>query len=225
MATYGQFCPVAKAMEVLDERWTLLIIRELITGSSHFNELRRGLPRMSPALLSKRLRSLDRAGLVRRVQVGGKVSYALTESGLDLQEVVEALGVWGLRWVGDLGEEDLDPHLLFWDMRRTIPVAAWPRTRTVLEFRLSDLPHRAGGWWLVVTGDDVDVCDYDPGFETIATVRTTLRTLVRLWRGETRWEGALRSGDVTVDGPADVRRAIPGWLGQMRLADVAAARA
>ena len=123
MSSYGQFCPVAKAMEVLDERWTLLVVRELLMGSRHFNELRRGNPKMSPALLSKRLRRLERAGVVRRVLDGGRISYELTESGLELRPLVDALGAWGARWVGELGEEDLDPHLLMFDVRRTIPVA------------------------------------------------------------------------------------------------------
>src|SRR5690349_8837069 len=123
MPSYGQFCPVAKAMEVLDERWTLLIVRELLLGSTRFNELRRGLPKMSPALLSKRLRALERAGVVARsADEGGRSSYALTESGRELQPIVEALGVWGVRWIPEIGQADLDPHLLMWDVRRTVPV-------------------------------------------------------------------------------------------------------
>ena len=109
MPTYGQFCPVAKAMEVLDERWTLLVVRELLSGSSHFNELRRGVPKMSPALLSKRLHSLERAGVIRRTESDGRTSYTLTESGRELGDVVDALAVWGVRWIGDLGDEDFDP--------------------------------------------------------------------------------------------------------------------
>ena len=221
MPSYGQFCPVAKAMEVLDERWTMLIVRELLAGSSHFNEIRRGVPKMSPALLSKRLRSLERAGIVRRVAGDGRVTYALTESGLELRDVVQSLGTWGLRWIGELGEEDLDPHLLFWDMRRTVPVEAWPRTRTVLAFELDDVASRAAHWWLVVAGGEVDVCDYDPGYDVAARVTTGLRTLVRLWRGDEPWEPAIRRGAVRIDGPTDVRRALPDWLGQMALASAA----
>ena len=127
MSSYGQFCPVAKAMEVLDERWTLLVVRELLAGSTHFNELRRGNPKMSPALLSKRLRSLERAGVVRRDVEDGRTSYHLTDCGLELRPVVEGLGAWGIRWIGELGEDDLDPHLLLWDIRRTVPVDRWPR--------------------------------------------------------------------------------------------------
>ncbi|WP_227466995.1 winged helix-turn-helix transcriptional regulator [Nocardioides lijunqiniae] len=220
MSTYGQFCPVAKAMEVLDERWTLLVVRELLAGSSHFNELRRGVPRMSPALLSKRLRTLERAGVVRRTEQGGRTSYALTESGRELRVVVEALGVWGVRWVGELGAEDLDPHLLLWDIRRTVPLDAWPRSRTVLAIEFDDVDPRAARWWIVVSGDEVDVCDYDPGFEVTATLHTGLRTLTRLWRGDLEWAQLLAGGGCRVDGPSAVRREIPRWLGRSTLAVV-----
>ena len=135
MSGYGQFCPVAKSMELLDERWTLLVVRELLAGSTHFNDLRRGVPKMSPALLSKRLKSLTRAGVVERAEIDGRTTYSLTECGKELADVVEALGAWGVRWIGELGEADLDPHLLMWDMRRTIPIAEWPRTRTMVAFQ------------------------------------------------------------------------------------------
>ena len=220
MSTYGQFCPIAKAMEVLDERWTLLVVRELLLGSRHFNELRRGNPKMSPALLSKRLRSLERAGVVRRTDEGGRSSYELTPSGEELRPVVEALGAWGVRWVGELGEQDLDPHLLMWDVRRTVPVESWPRRRTVLAFEFEDVASKVGRWWLCVSGDDVDICDYDPGFEVDATITTSLRTMTEIWRGDRPWSQALRAGLVTVDGPTAVSRDVPVWLGQSTLAAV-----
>jgi DNA-binding HxlR family transcriptional regulator len=218
MSSYGQFCPVAKAMEVLDERWTLLVIRELLLGSTRFNELRRGVPKMSPALLSKRLRSLERAGVVSRSGSGGRTTYALTERGRELEPVVNLLGLWGLRWIGDLGEQDLDPHLLMWDMRRTLPVEAWPRARTVVAFDFDDVPRRDAAWWVVVSSGEVDVCDYDPGFEVAVSVRCSLEALTRIWRGELSWPGAVRAGRVTLDGPEEVRRAVPAWLGQSTLA-------
>lgn len=220
MASYGQFCPVAKAMEVLDERWTLLVIRELLLGGTHFNELRRGLPRMSPALLSKRLHSLERHGLLRRVVQGGRTSYLLTESGRELAPIVDALGAWGLRWIGELGEEDLDPHLLMWDIRRTVPIDRWPRSRTVLQFELQGAGDGGSRWWLVVSGGDVDLCDYDPGYEVNAVVAGSLRALVRLWRGDVSWPQALRSGAIAVRGPSSVQRLVPEWLGQSRLSAV-----
>jgi DNA-binding HxlR family transcriptional regulator len=214
MSAYGQFCPMAKAMEVLDERWTLLIVRELLLGSSHFNDLRRGVPRMSPALLSKRLKSLARAGVVHRDDVDGRTSYSLTPCGLELAGVVNALGAWGSRWIGELGDGDLDPHLLFWDMRRTVPIEDWPRARTVVEFRLTGVPVKTSHWWMVVAEGHADVCDFDPGFEVTATVQTSLRTLTEIWRGDASWSRSILDGGVTVTGAPDARRSVPTWLGQ-----------
>jgi DNA-binding HxlR family transcriptional regulator len=220
MPGYGQFCPVAKAMELLDERWTMLVVRELLAGSSHFNDLRRGVPKMSPALLSKRLKSLIRAGVVERTDIDGRTTYSLTECGKELADVVDSLGAWGVRWIGELGEEDLDPHLLMWDMRRTIPIDAWPRARTTLAFHLDGVAPKASRWWLVVASGEADVCDFDPGCEVAGTVETSLRTLTRIWRGDVDWAHAQLDGSVKVSGPADVRRAIPEWVGQATLAAV-----
>lgn len=209
---YGQFCPVSKAMELLDERWTLLVIRELVIGSRHFNELRRGLPRMSPTLLSKRLRHLTAAGVVKRRVEDGEVSYLLTEAGRELRPVVEALGVWGTRWIGELGDEDLDPKLLLWDMHRHVDRTAIPSGRTVVAFRFPDAPAALRDWWLVLTSDDIDVCDADPGHPVAVTVTASLRGLTRVWRGDTTWSDALRTEQVHVDGPESLRRAVPGWF-------------
>ncbi|TFV60308.1 transcriptional regulator [Mycobacterium sp. PS03-16] len=220
MSGYGQFCPVAKAMEVLDERWTLLVVRELLLGGSHFNELRRGVPKMSPALLSKRLKTLARAGIVDRVEIGGRTTYVLTPRGQELAPVVDALGTWGVRWIAELGDADLDPHLLMWDIRRSVPLEAWPPGRTTVAFRLSGVDLRTSRWWLVVTDGQADVCDVDPGHDVTATVEAGLRTLTELWRGDFTWEQALLDGRVTVSGPAAVRRAVPGWIGRGALAAV-----
>jgi len=220
MSGYGQFCPVAKAMEVLDERWTLLVVRELLAGSTRFNELRRGNPRMSPALLSKRLRSLERVGVVRREMVDGHASYSLSESGEELREIVVSLGRWGTRWVGELGEQDLDPHLLMWDIKRSIPVHEWPQARTVVRIRFDDVPAKVASWWLVTTAGEVDICDVDPGFEQAVGVQTSLRKLTEIWRGDVSWEHAIGDGSLVVDGPTDVRRALPRWVGQGMFAAV-----
>lgn len=187
MSGYGQFCPMSKAMELLDEWWTLLVVRELLLGSRHFNDLRRGVPKMSPALLSKRLKSLTRAGVVERVEIDGRTSYSLTPCGQELGEVVDALGRWGLRWIGELGEDDLDPHLLMWDMRRTVAIEAWPRSRTTVAFHLDGVAPKASRWWMVVADGGVDVCDFDPGYDVAGTVATSLLTLTRIWRGDVGW--------------------------------------
>lgn len=211
-AAYGQFCPVAKAMELLDERWTLLVVRELVCGSRHFNELRRGVPRMSPALLSKRLQRLARAGIVERRPGHARVEYVLTDAGRELQPIVEALGSWGVRWIGDLGDEDLDPHLLLWDVHRHVDLAAVPDGRTVVHFAFTDVPAGHRGWWLVVTRDGADVCDADPGHPVTVTIEASLRGLVRVWRGDRTWDAAVRAGEITVRGPAPVRRLVPSWF-------------
>ncbi len=218
---YGQFCPVAKAMELLDERWTLLIIRELMLGSQHFNALRRGVPRMSPALLSKRLQTLVRAGVVERWEDGNRVTYRLSESGKELEPIVVALGQWGIRWISELGDEDLDPHLLLWDMRRSMALDAVPPGRVVIRFRFRDLAADAD-WWLVVADGEVDVCDYDPGYDVVGRLSTSLRVLTEVWRGDRSWPSALRAGDVVVHASSDVERQIPGWLGQSSIAQAVA---
>ena len=211
---------MSKAMEVLDERWTLLIVREMLLGSTHFNDIRRGVPRMSPALLSKRLKSLCRAGVVQRHDRDGRTTYTLTPAGRELEAVVAGLMQWGVRWVGELGEADLDPHLLMWDIRRTVSVDVWPRTRTVVAFALTGVTARAAHWWLVVADGQADMCDFDPGFDVAATVRADLRTLTRIWRGDTSWPRALLNADVEITGVGDARREVPVWLGQSRASSI-----
>jgi DNA-binding HxlR family transcriptional regulator len=209
---YGQFCPVAKAMELLDERWTLLVIRELMMGSRHFNALRRGVPRMSPALLSKRLQTLVRAGVVERWEDGNRVTYRLTESGKELEPIVQALGRWGIRWIPELGDEDLDPHLLLWDIHRSVDREAVPDGRTVIGFVFPEVRPATRRWWIVITGEGIDVCDVDPGFPVRVTVEASLRTLTLIWRGDLSWSIALRSGDLVLHGDPQAQRALPRWL-------------
>lgn len=211
-ASYYQFCPVSKAMELLDERWTMLVVRELVSGSQHFNELRRGLPRMSPTLLSRRLHQLVRAGVVDREVEGNDVRYVLTQAGHELRPVVEALGAWGIRWIGELGDQDLDPKLLLWDMHRNIDQDAIPNGRTVVQFRFPDAPSDARDWWLVITDGEADVCDVDPGYAVAVTVTANLRSMVQVWRGDLSWSNALRAGAVEVMGPERLRRAVPHWF-------------
>ncbi|MBB2943045.1 DNA-binding HxlR family transcriptional regulator [Actinoplanes lutulentus] len=211
-ASYGSFCPVAKAMELLDERWTMLVIRELFSGSRRFNELRRGLPRMSPSLLSRRLQQLAAAGLVARQEFGSEVEYELTTAGRELEPIVVALGVWGTRWIPELGDRDLDPKLLLWDMHRMVDHSAVPPRRTVLWFRFPAAARQVRHWWLVITPDEADVCDFDPGHDIDVTVTADLRCLTDVWRGERTWASALRAGEVAFEGPEQLRRALPGWF-------------
>jgi DNA-binding HxlR family transcriptional regulator len=205
-------------MEVLDERWMMLVLRELLLGSSHFNEVRRGVPRMSPALLSKRLQTLVKAGVVERHVEGKRVTYHLTPAGRELMPVLEAIGRWGLRWMRELYDEDLDPFYLLWDIRRSIDLEEVPDTTTVLSFRFSDVDPSVRQWWMVIRREGVDICDFDQGYEVLAYIEASLRTLTRLWRGDFSWREKLRSGEVRIDGGPVARRLVPRLLGRSFLA-------
>ena len=212
---YGQFCPIAQAAEVVAERWTPLVLRELIAGSHRFNEIRRGVPLISPSLLSQRLRELESAGLVeRRPVAGGKGSeYHLTRSGEEIAPVIEGLGAWGARWLTrDLRQDELDPALLMWDVRRRADAAAAPGDRTVVHFRLRGAPRGKGRWWLVFDRGEVDLCLADPGHEVDLHVTAPLRTLVDVWMGREPLTRAVRSGAVELDGSRDQVRAFTAWF-------------
>ncbi|GAA1512306.1 helix-turn-helix domain-containing protein [Dactylosporangium maewongense] len=211
-ASYYQFCPVAKTMELLDERWTLLVVRELVGGDRHFNDLRRGLPRMSPTLLSKRLQHLVAAGIAERHKSGVEVRYRLTPAGQELAPIVAALGEWGIRWIGHLGDQDLDPKILLWDMHRRVDHDALPSGRTVIQFEFPAVAASLRNWWLVLTPTEADVCDADPGFDVAVHVTADLRSMVEVWLGDLDWSDALRSGAVTIQGPPDLRRDVPAWF-------------
>jgi DNA-binding HxlR family transcriptional regulator len=213
MSRYGQFCPVSKTMELLDERWTMLVIRELLMGSRSFNDLRRGVPRMSPALLSTRLQMLARKGVIERHQDGARVTYTLTKAGRELGPIVEAIGAWGVRWIPELGDEDLDPHLLMWDIHRNIDLEEVPPGRTVLRFTFRDIEGSGRDWWLVIKQTEgVDLCDFDPGGTPVGTVDTDLRTLTEVWMGDRVWADVMRTGRLRLEAPVPVRRAVPRWL-------------
>jgi DNA-binding MarR family transcriptional regulator len=167
---------------------------------------------MSPALLSTRLRTLVRAGVIERHEDGNRVTYELTPAGRELRPIIEAIGTWGIRWIPDLGDEDLDPHLLMWDIRRNIALDEVPPGRTVVQFTFLDIADSARDWWLVITSDGVDLCDFDPGDAVAATLETDLRTLTRIWRGDLTWPRAQQSGDLHLDGSPQARRAVPRWL-------------
>ncbi len=220
MGSYGQFCPVARAMELLDERWTLLVVRELLAGSRHFNDLRRGVPRMSPSLLTKRLRTLHDAGVVERHEGPNSVTYELTAAGRELHHVVEALGIWGTRWMPEIGDHHLDPRLLMWDLHRNVDLEAMPDGRTVLEFHLPDAKPRARDWWVVADDEGADLCDDDPGYEITARIEASLETLSRVWIGEIAWDRAVRAGDLRISAPDHVRRQLPTWLTLSHFASV-----
>jgi DNA-binding HxlR family transcriptional regulator len=215
--SYSQFCPVAMAAEVLGTRWTLLLLRELVSGSTRFNDLRRGVPRMSPALLSKRLKELEAAAVIERVPVAnepGIFEYRLTEAGRELKPVIEAIGCWGQRWIDlEVSLEKLDPGLLMWDMRRNIDPRPMPRTRSTIQVIFSDLPEGRRNWWLVVEpGKDVDLCSVDPGFDVDLYLSTDLRTMTEIWMGYTAISRAKEQGRLLITGSRQLEADLGAWL-------------
>jgi DNA-binding HxlR family transcriptional regulator len=209
---YGQYCPVAKAAELIDQRWTLLVIRELVAGSTRFNDLHRGVPRMSRTLLSKRLRQLVADGFVERREQPNGATYELTEAGRQFRTIIEALGEWGVRWIDSLTDEDLDPAFLLWDMQRSVHRQALPDRRTVLAITFRELEGELRDWWLVLSRDEVDVCEHDPGFGNDVILDTELRTFVRVWRGDIGWDDAVRAHRLEVHGATALRRQVPSWF-------------
>lgn len=212
MDSYGQYCPIAKAAEVFDQRWTLLVIRELIAGSDRFNDLHRGVPRMSRSLLSKRLTQLAEAGLVERRDDGGGPVYRLTEAGEELQPVLERIGEWGMRWLDLLNADELDPASLLWDVRRRVDADALPAGQTVLALTFEDLEPELRDWWLLMDAEETEICDDDPGYTIDVALETPIRTFVRVWRGDVGWADALRGGGMTIRGPEHLRRQLPDWF-------------
>lgn len=222
MRGYGQFCPVAKASEILAERWTPLVLRELLGGEHRFNDIRRGVPLMSRSLLARRLRELERAGVVEKRRVAGRKTpeYFLTPAGEELRPVIDGMGVWAQRWLlFDVAEQDLDPSLLMWDVKRNVVRERLPDHRVVVRFDLSDVGGEMARWWLLADAGEVDVCLTDPGFEVDLRVVVELRSLTRYWLGQLDWRQLLASG-MKLDGPAWAVRGLPEWLGRGALADV-----
>ncbi|WP_447749843.1 winged helix-turn-helix transcriptional regulator [Sphingopyxis fribergensis] len=217
-ASYGQFCPVAMAAEILCTRWTIVLVRELAAGSTRFNDLRRGVPRMSPALLSQRLKDLEAAGIVSRAPVAresGVFDYRLTRAGLELAPVVEAFGVWGKRWIdGDLSLERLDVQLLMWDMRRGLVLDPMPDRKVIVQFRYAELPADRRSWWLVVEpGEETQLCSVDPGAEVDLYVSADLKTMTAIWMGyDTLAEAALERR-LLLTGDDALSKSIESWLG------------
>lgn len=212
--SYGQFCPVAIASEILTQRWTPLVLRELLVGSTRFNDLRRGVPLMSPSLLAQRLRALEEAGIVaRHSNYGGRqTEYRLTEAGEALRPIIEQIGAWGRRWVQhDIEQEQLDPGLLMWDMQRRIDVSAIPPGRTVVHFHFVDVEADVASWWLVLEGAQADVCLSDPGFSIDVRVTTTLLLMTEIWMGDADFRRAV-GPELKVEGPRALVRALPDWF-------------
>lgn len=214
--SYGQFCPVAMAAEIVCTRWTPLILRELVAGSRRFNDLRRGVPRMSPTLLSKRLKQLESAGVINRVyeERDSTLEYRLTPAGEDLKNVVFGLGLWGQRWIeAQSSLKNLDPVLLMWDMRRNLDPTPMPPRRCVIQILYPDLGPGKRKWWLIVENGGTDLCSVDPGFDVDLYVSSDLRTMTAIWMGLTSLAAEVEAGRVELAGDDRLARAMGQWLG------------
>ncbi len=214
MKGYSQFCPVAKGAEIFNERWTPLIIREMMCGSKRFTDFKRGNPMMSPSLLSQRLKSLEEAGVIEKKSRNGEsAEYFLTESGRDLGEVVTRLGLWGLKWARSrLTRDDYDPQLLMWDIRRRIDVSDFPPGRVVISFMFPDVPANRRAYWLVVDRGEVDLCMKYPGFEVDLEFVTTSKVMADIWMGYTSIKKELRSKTLTLRGGRELKASIDDWF-------------
>jgi DNA-binding HxlR family transcriptional regulator len=213
---YGQFCPVAMAAEIVCSKWTPLLLRELLMGPARFNDLRRGVPKMSPTLLSKRLKELQHAGVISARPSGspGGAEYKLTAAGEDLRDLIMSLGNWGQRWIeSSLSLKNLDPSLLMWDMRRNIAPSSLPDRRCTVQFTYPELPTGRNTWWLVVERGDVDLCSVDPGFDTDLYVSGTLRSMTAVWMGHTTLKAEIEAGTIALTGDKTIARSMHGWLG------------
>jgi DNA-binding HxlR family transcriptional regulator len=214
MKGYGQFCPVAKGAEIFNERWTPLIIREMMCGSKRFNEMKRGNPMISPSLLSQRLKFLEEAGVIEKRQPKGELAeYFLTQAGKDLGEMVVRLGLWGMKWARSrLTEDDYDPNLLMWDIRRRIDVSGFPERRVVISFMFQDMPSSRRAYWLIVDHGEADLCIKYPGFDVDLAFITTSKVMADIWMGYSTMKREMRNKKLTLSGVRSLKSSCDDWL-------------
>lgn len=213
MSKYGQYCPMARAVEILGDRWTLLIVRDMFCGAEHFNQLERGLPGISRSLLSERLRRLEKNGILTRqpAPTGRKSSYHLTQAGLDLFPVVDSLTHWGARWAfGEPRPDELQPLLLMWWMRGRVSPQNLPAFRVVIEFRFPET--RPRDYWMVLNPEDVSICVTHPGFEVDLFVTADLASLYKVWVGRLSFSTALANDQIIIDASPEFAHAFPTWF-------------
>jgi DNA-binding HxlR family transcriptional regulator len=228
MRSYGQFCPVAKAAELFCERWTALILRDLIDGATRFSQLKRGVPLASPTLLSRRLRELEAEGVVERrpAPSGRGCTYHLTAAGREFAPLIEGLAVWGQRWARrELAAHEIDLTLLMWGLERGVRPDAFGARRAVVRLALTDQPDGVQHWWFVHDGGQVELCLKDPGFEVDLYLAATLPDMIYLYRGDLSPARAIDEGRLEAHGPAWARRALPRWIGSGAVAQIRSQRA
>ncbi|MCB1231950.1 MAG: helix-turn-helix transcriptional regulator [Verrucomicrobiae bacterium] len=220
--SYGQFCPIAKAAEVLGERWTILIIRELLLGTSRFSDFQRALSQISPTLLTKRLNQLVDDELVVKKSTGGKgrTDYYLTPAGRELEPIVIGLGEWGMRWArGQMSDDELDVELLMYDLQRRLDDTQMPGGRNVIRFSFHGL-QKFANWWIVVDEGEKELCVESPEGEENLAVVTSVRTMAEIWAGDTDYTKAKREGRLALKGCPILSRSIGNWLRGSILAHV-----
>ena len=228
MKSYGQFCPVAKAAELFCERWTPLILRDLAVGATRFSELQRGVPLMSPTLLSRRLKQLEADGIVerRRSPAGKSWTYHLTPSGAEFAPLVEALGVWGQRWSRrELAAGEIDLGLLIWSLERSVDADAFGAERSVVRLELTDQPTAKSLWWFVNEDGHCQLCLEDPGYDVDLHLAATLPTMIYLVRGDLGLTEAIDGSKLEVIGSHRFREALRRWLNLSPLASIRSQRA
>lgn len=220
MSIYGQFCPVSKATEVLGERWTLLLIRELLVGSSRFSEFQRALAKMSPSLLTKRLKELEQAGLLTKTKISGQKGYEyhLTQSGRELGPLVMELAKWGMKWaIENIEEDELDVELLMWDAHRNLNLSEFSLDRAVIKIHFTDI-EQLSDWWILIDGKHVDLCTENPGREPDLYITTDSRSLTQVWLGEASWAHNIGLEKITLFGNKPLGDSISHWFGSSSLA-------
>ena len=213
MKSYGQFCPVAKASEIFAERWTPLIIRELLMGSQKFSELEIGLPKIPRSLLTKRLRTLESVGVLERKADGNikRAGYHLTAAGMDLFGVIRGLGEWGQKWVNhDIGQDEVDPALLVWDMHRRVEVDLLPTDRVVVQMTFSGA--RTGDYWLILERPEPSACMQDPGFDVDVFVVADTVAIHKAWMGMASFDEYVEEGLIELFGLTSHVKAFPAWF-------------
>lgn len=221
MKGYGQFCPIALATEILGERWTILIMRELLLGSSRFNDIHRGVPRMSPALLSRRLRTLANVGMVVRGSRGRQAEYFLSDAGQALGPTILSLAQWSKEWLpATLSADRADPDLIMWDMHRRMNLDRMPDPRVVIRFEFTDQPRTRRMRWIIRDCDEIGLCLSDPGFETDLYVQTDSFTVNLVWYGDLELRRALSEGAIDLHGPRHLCDDFPSWLQLNMMAEV-----
>lgn len=222
MLNYGDFCPVSKAAEVLGEKWTLLIVRELLMGATRFSQIERAIPRISATVLNTRLRALEQAGVLVRKRTPEQRGheYQLTESGRELYPIVVQVGEWGMRWArGAMTDDELNVETLMSDISRRIDGSRFPGGQTVIQFHFTDLG-RYAKWWVKLNDGVADLCQDNPGTEVDVYITTDLRSMTEVWMGDLSLRKAQDNGQVKIVGPSRYLSDVRSWLRLHLLADV-----